>query len=313
MKVTELDKNRLTTYSLRERPSKVEVSNFARELNGRESPGEFIEKLPGFLAAEDLKILISTMVAACRNHRLVMLGMGAHAIKVGLNPLILQLIEKGVVQALALNGAGIIHDFELAYAGHTSEDVAAGISGGNFGMARETGELINHAIRTGAQEGVGLGHAIGRMIWEDGLPHRETSLLAQCYRLQIPATVHVAIGTDIIHMHPAADGGAIGQTTMRDFETFCSLVARLDNGVYLNLGSAVILPEVFLKAISLARNLGHPVANLTTANMDFKHHYRAYENVVKRPTLKDGRGLQLIGHHEIMPLLVAGVLHQLDN
>jgi hypothetical protein len=314
MKKPELDKNRLVTYSLLDRPSKVSVSGFAGELNGRETPEELLGKLPDFLAARELKELVTALVGAYRRQKLVMLGMGAHVIKVGLNPLVLQLIRKGVIQALALNGAGIIHDFELAYAGHTSEDVSAGISGGNFGMARETGELLNRAINAGDQDGLGLGQAVGRMIGEEKLPYRESSLLGECYRLGIPVTVHVAIGTDIIHMHPAADGGAIGRTSMRDFDLFCAQVARLENGVYINLGSAVVLPEVFLKAISLVRNLGHPVTGLTTVNMDFKHHYRAYENVVRRPTLNGGRGLELIGHHEIMfPLLTAGVMSKLNQ
>ncbi len=314
MKKPELDKKNLTTYSLLDRPSKVSVSGFAEELSGRENPGELIGKLPDFLAARQLRELIAILVSAYRQQNLIMLGMGAHVIKVGLNPLVLQLVRKGVIQALALNGAGIIHDFELAYAGHTSEEVSAGISGGNFGMARETGEFLNRAISAGDRDGLGLGQAVGRMIREEELPYRETSLLGECYRLGVPVTVHVAIGTDIIHMHPAADGGAIGRSSMRDFDLFCAQVARLENGVYINLGSAVVLPEVFLKAISLVRNLGHPVANLTTVNMDFKHHYRAYENVVRRPTLNRGRGLELIGHHEIMfPLLTAGIMSELNR
>jgi hypothetical protein len=307
-----LDKSRLSTYSLSSRPSKVNLAGMAQRPTGRESIAEFLDRLPAFLAANDLKELIDIIVTARRRDRLVLLGMGAHAIKVGLTPVILELVEKGIIGGIALNGAGIIHDFELAYAGHTSEEVADGIGAGAFGMARETGEMLNRAISAGAREGLGLGRAVGRMIREEKLPHREFSLLGECYRMEIPVTVHVALGTDIIHMHPEADGAAIGQASLKDFDQFCSLVSRLDNGVYINLGSAVILPEVFLKAISLVRNLGHPVANLTTVNMDFIRHYRASENVVRRPTLDRGRGIQLIGHHEVMfPLLAAGILSRL--
>ncbi len=311
---TTLNKRKLNTYPLASRPSKVSISHFARGLTGKESVADLIDKLPGFLAANDLRNVINAIISAHQKKRPILLGMGAHVIKVGLTPLILQLVEKGVLSGIALNGAGIIHDFELAYAGHTSEEVADGITGGNFGMAQETGELLNRAILLGDREGLGLGAAIGRMIWEEKLPHRELSLLGQCYRMQIPVTVHVAIGTDIIHMHAAADGAAIGRTSFKDFDRFCTLVAQLEGGVYLNLGSAVVLPEVFLKAISLARNLGHQVKDLTTVNMDFNRHYRSFENVVKRPTLGSGRGYQLIGHHEIMfPLLVAGILARLEN
>ncbi|MCD6430806.1 MAG: hypothetical protein J7L57_06275 [Deltaproteobacteria bacterium] len=314
MENIELNKRKLTTYPLASRPSKVSINHFARKLTGEESVAGLLDKLPGFLAADDLKNIINAIISAHRQQRPILLGMGAHVIKVGLTPLILQLVEKGVLSGVALNGAGIIHDFELAYAGHTSEDVADGITGGNFGMAQETGELLNRAILQGDREGLGLGSAVGRMIWEEKLPHREMSLLGQCYRMQIPVTVHVAIGTDIIHMHAAADGAAIGRTSFKDFDRFCALVAQLEDGVYINLGSAVVLPEVFLKAISLVRNLGHQVDNLTTVNMDFNRHYRSFENVVKRPTLGSGQGYQLIGHHEIMfPLLVAGILAQLEN
>ncbi len=314
MKTIKLDKRKLSTYALASRPSKVSVNNFARELTGSESITAFLDKLPGFLAADDLKKIIGAVTFAHRQQRTVLLGLGAHVIKVGLTPLLLQLAEKGIINGFALNGAGIIHDFELALAGHTSEEVADGITGGNFGMAKETGGLINRAILLGDREGLGLGAAVGKMIWDEKLPYREMSLLGQCYRMKIPTTVHVAIGTDIIHMHAAADGAAIGRTSLRDFDSFCALVATLGSGVYINLGSAVILPEVFLKAISLVRNLGHKINDLTTVNLDFNRHYRSFENVVKRPTLGNGRGFQIIGHHEIMfPLLVAGILAQLEE
>ncbi|MBN2808159.1 MAG: deoxyhypusine synthase family protein [Deltaproteobacteria bacterium] len=314
MKNIELDKRKLTTYPLASRPSKVSLDHCARKLNGKESVADLLNKLPGFLAADDLRSVINAIITAHRRQCPILLGMGAHVIKVGLTPLILQLVEKRIISGIALNGAGIIHDFELAYAGHTSEDVTESISAGNFGMAQETGALLNRAILLGDREGLGLGAAVGRMIWEEKLPHREMSLLGQCYRMQVPVTVHVAMGTDIIHMHAAADGAAIGRTSFRDFDRFCNLVAQLEDGVYINLGSAVVLPEVFLKAISLVRNLGHPVQNLTTVNMDFNRHYRSFENVVKRPTLNSGRGYQLIGHHEIMfPLLAAAILARLEE
>ncbi len=314
MENIELDKRKLKTYALASRPSKVSISRFARKLNSKESAASLIDKLPGFLAADDLKKVINAVITAHQSQHPILLGMGAHVIKVGLTPLILQLLEKKILNGIALNGAGIIHDFELAFAGHTSEEVTDGITGGNFGMAQETGELLNRAILLGDREGLGLGTAVGKMIWEEKLPHRESSLLGQCYRMQVPVTVHVAIGTDIIHMHAAADGAAIGRTSFKDFDKFCGLVAQLEDGVYINLGSAVVLPEVFLKAISLVRNLGHQVNNLTTVNMDFKRHYRSFENVVKRPTLGSGQGYQLIGHHEIMfPLLVAGILARLEE
>lgn len=238
--------------------------------------------------------------------------MGAHVIKVGLGPVIIDLMERGVIHALALNGAGIIHDFELAFAGQTSEDVAAALGDGSFGMARETCGFLGEAIHDGAREGLGLGQAVGRRILADRLPHADKSLLAAGARLGIPVTVHVAIGTDIIHMHPQFDPAAAGETSHRDFRTFTGVVATLAHGVYLNVGSAVILPEIFLKALTLARNLGHHVAPLTTVNLDFIRQYRPMTNVVQRPTLEGGRGIGLVGHHEILlPLIAAGVIERL--
>ncbi len=312
MKPAILDKKRLTTYPLAERPSKVSLNSRSGDFDGNESLTGFIDKLPDFLAAAELKELIAILADRHQRGRTILLGMGAHPLKVGLSPLLVELLRRRILSGIALNGAGIIHDFELAYAGHTSEEVAAGLGSGNFGMARETGELLNRTIREGARDGLGLGAAVGRMIWEEKLPNRELSLPAQAWHLGIPLTVHVALGTDIIHMHPAADGAAIGQCSLQDFDTFCGLVASLKEGVYINLGSAVILPEVFLKAVALSRNLGHPLNGLVTVNMDFNRHYRTGENVLRRPTRESGRGIELIGHHEIMfPLLVAGLLGRL--
>jgi len=238
-----------------------------------------------------------------------MLGMGAHAIKVGLTPVIIGLMERGAITSLHLNGAGIIHDFELALIGQTSEDVDKEILTGAFGMAEETGSMINGAIREGSAKGLGIGEAVGGMILSGEFPHKDRSLLAAGARLGVPVTVHVAIGTDIIHMHPSFDGKATGDAAARDFRTFCSLVAGLEGGVYINLGSAVLLPEIFLKAVTLCRNLGHTLRHFTTVNMDFIQHYRPNTNVVRRPTHGGGRGYALTGHHEIMfPLLAAAII-----
>jgi hypothetical protein len=239
--------------------------------------------------------------------------MGAHPLKVGLSPLIVDLLERGLLSAVAMNGAGIIHDFELAFQGATSEDVAEALGDGSFGMARETGEFLNIAIRDGvAQPGVGIGRAVGERIHNAGLPYAHLSVLAACARLGVPACVHVAVGTDIIHMHPQVDGAALGEGSLRDFHLLSSIVAQLEGGVFLNLGSAVILPEVFLKALSLARNLGYTVNTFTTVDLDFVRHYRPMVNVVTRPTLQGGRGFHLTGHHEILfPLLCAAVLEEL--
>jgi hypothetical protein len=235
--------------------------------------------------------------------------MGAHAVKVGLNPVIIDLMKRGIVTGLAMNGAGIIHDAELAMVGHTSEDVAAHLGEGTFGMAEETGKFLNAAIKWGAEEGVGLGRAVGASLVKEGFTFNHYSLLARAFELEIPLTVHVAIGTDIIHFHPSVDGAAIGKTSHMDFRLFAGMVSGLENGVFINLGSAVIMPEVFLKALSLVRNLGHPLKKLTTVNMDFNRHYRPMTNVVQRPTLEGGEGYALVGHHEIMfPLLAAAVI-----
>jgi hypothetical protein len=243
-----------------------------------------------------------------------MLAMGAHAIKVGLNPVIIDLLDRGIINGLAMNGACIIHDAELAMAGKTSEDVASEIGAGRFGMAEETGKFLNEAISEGAEKGLGLGESVGAMLIREDFPFNRHSLLARAYELDIPATVHVAMGTDIIHFHPSADGASIGKASHHDFRIFSSLVSELEGGVFINLGSAVIMPEVFLKALSLVRNLGHKVKDFTTVNMDFIQHYRPMTNVVHRPTLDGGKGFSLTGHHEIMfPLLAAAVIEGLDE
>ncbi|MEW6683984.1 MAG: hypothetical protein AB1451_13885 [Nitrospirota bacterium] len=309
-----LDFSRVKTYSTQSRPSKVRVEDIGRPHRKGQSLASFLDTLPDILAARTLKAVIADIARATRTRRPVIVGMGAHPIKVGLNPILIDLMKRGVVSCLAMNGAGIIHDLELALVGKTSEEVEAGIDDGSFGMARDTAELLNAAISAGAKRGLGMGQAVGDAILRGKFPYKNMSLLATCSRLGIPATVHVAIGTDIIHMHPSADGAAIGATSLEDFKRLTAVVAHLEGGVYLNLGSAVLLPEVFLKAVTIARNLGHRVVNFTTVNMDFTQHYRPVTNVVRRPTQAGGRGYTLTGHHEIMfPLLAAGVIETLER
>jgi len=306
-----IDFSQIKSYSLRGRASKVRIDDFSRPHKKDGSFRDFFAALPNILASNHLKEVTSAIVQARKNKRPVMLGMGAHAIKVGLNPVIIDLMERGIVTSLSINGAGIIHDFELAFVGQTSEDVDKEILSGAFGMAEETGSMLNQAIRSaGKKEGIGA--AVGRMIQKGDFPFKDKSLLATGYRLGIPVTVHVAIGTDIIHMHPSFDGEATGAAAQCDFKTFCSLVADLEDGVYINLGSAVLLPEIFLKAVTLCRNVGVPLQHFTTVNMDFVQHYRPNTNVVRRPTQNGGKGFALTGHHEIMlPLLAAAIIEHI--
>jgi len=300
----------IKTYSIKNRKSKVRVEAFARPPKSGSTIGDFLDGLPDILAAKDLISVASAVVKAHKTGKTVAIGMGAHVIKVGISPLIIALMEAGVVNAVAMNGACVVHDFETAYAGCTSEDVDEVIGSGEFGMAEETGRLVNTAIKKGA--GKGLGRAVGEMIAASRFPYKDKSILAAGARLDIPVTVHVALGTDILHIHPSMDGAATGKASMRDFQTFASVVASLEAGVYINAGSAVILPEVFLKAITLVRNLGHKVEKFTAVNMDFIQHYRPLTNVVRRPTSKGGAGYRLTGHHEIMfPLLYAAIMEGL--
>ena len=304
----------LKTYPLKKRHSKVRVSDFAKPWRRGGSFSLFYRALPDILAVKTLRAVAGAITKAHRKRRPVIVGIGAHVIKVGLAPILVNWMEQGLVTAVAMNGAGIIHDFELALMGHTSEEVDDEIDAGRFGMAEETGSILNEAIVLGHQSGQGLGEAVGCYInrAKARFPNRATSLLATGARLGIPVTVHVAVGTDIIHMHPAADGAAIGGTSLLDFRRLAAVVSQMEGGVYLNIGSAVVLPEVFLKTVSLGRNLGHPLSNITTVNMDFLSHYRPLTNVVRRPTQKGGKGYSLIGHHEIMlPLLVAAVAEEM--
>jgi hypothetical protein len=303
------------TYALASRPSKVEVEAFGRPHLKGASFGAFLDSLPRILAGDTLRALSAAILRARSLGKPILWGVGAHVIKTGLSPLLIDLMERGLVTGLALNGAGIVHDFEIAVAGKTSEEVSDSLGSGDFGMARETGEEINRAIRRGVGRGLGLGAAVGAHLLNRRAPHARLSLLASASRLGLPATVHVAIGTDIVHMHPACDGAAVGRGSHLDFRAFAAEVARLGGGgVYLNVGSAVILPEVFLKAVTLARNLGHKLRDFTTANLDFLQGYRPTVNVVERPTRGVGRGLRLTGHHEILvPLLAAALIEGLTG
>ncbi len=306
--------NKMKTYSILSRASKVQNEALARPLDDGATVGDFLDSLPQILAAKDLRAVIAAVVDAHRRGRPVILAMVAQVIKVGLNPLIIDLMARGIVTALALNGAGIIHDFELAFIGQTSEDVATELEDGRSGMVEETATYLNDAIARAAAHGIGIGQGVGQMILAGDFPHKQYSLLAAAARLHLPATVHVAIGTDMIHMHPGASGPAIGETAMIDFRRYTEVIANLEGGVYFNIGSAVLLPEVFLKALTVARNLGRVVQNFTVVNMDFIQHDRPLMNVVKRPTPHHGQGFSLTGHHEIMfPLLAAGILSALKK
>ncbi len=298
------------TYPLKQRPSKVAVTHLGRVWQPGGRFAEFLQTLPDILGARDFRAVVETIVAARRGGKPVILGMGAHLIKVGLSPLIIDLLERHIITAIAMNGAGPIHDFELSYVGFTSEEVEASLATGEFGMAEETGKLLNEAVTHGIANGWGYGRAVGEKLLHLSPPYLALSLCASAVRLKVPVTVHVAVGTDITHMHPSCDGAAIGEASHTDFRLLTAVVATMGNGgVYLNVGSAVLLPEVFLKAVSVARNLGHPVANFTTVNMDFLQHYRPTQNVVRRPVAAGGAGYALTGHHEILfPLLCAAVI-----
>ena len=307
-----IDLERLRTVSIYDRPGKVDVDAFSVPPRKGMSFREFLDCMPNMLGAGDLMAFSRKIVDARRGGRPFMVGMGAHVIKVGLNPILIELMEQGVITSIAQNGACIIHDFELAACGRTSEDVATALKHGGFGNARETGEFLNGCAREAQRRGIGLGEAVGEAIYQGDFPYKHLSLSYNAFRLAIPLTVHVAIGTDIVHMHPSADGGAIGASTHMDFRRFCSLVAELEGGVFANFGSSVLLPEVFLKALALVRNLGYDVDRIVTANFDFIRQYRPITNVVQRPTQFGGEGFSFTGHHEIMiPLLAAILIEEL--
>lgn len=316
MKYGPIDLSGVKTYPIAERKNKVSIQNdFSGDIQPDMSVSAFLSSLPRQLGAEALLGVIDAVVAAREKGKPVVIAMGAHVIKCGLQPVLKRLIDADVVTAIALNGAGSIHDYEISLIGATSEDVGAVLHCGTFGMAEETGRDINLALKNGVSQGLGYGESVGRFIIDNDNPYREYSLMAACMEKEIPVTVHVAVGTDIIHQHPSADGGVIGQATFTDFRILTSVVSELgEGGVYLNLGSAVLLPEVFLKALSIAQNLGHHVDHFTTANFDMQQHYRPLQNVVKRPTSGKSRGYTVTGHHEIMiPLLAAGILDRLKG
>jgi hypothetical protein len=310
----EFDLSGVTTYPLASRPNKARAEDFARPFEKGAGFSEWLDRLPNVLAAQDLKALVSRMLRAKHEGGGIIWGFGAHVIKTGLSPILIDLMRRGFVSALATNGAGIIHDFEIAIGGATSEDVDETLGPGRFGMAEETGRVLNDAIAQGVKGGLGVGQAVGAYLRGASPGHVSLSLAAAASELDIPLTVHIAIGTDIIHMHPAASGSALGEGSLRDFRYFVANVARLERGVFLNCGSAVVLPEVFLKAVALARNRGRPLTDLTTVNLDFARLYRPQTNVVARPTKGIGVGYSLTGHHELMiPLLAAALIEGEDH
>jgi hypothetical protein len=306
------------TYPLASRKSKVSVRNFATPPGGNTSLTKFLDSLPNILATEDLRNLLSAIQSARKQRKTILWGIGGHVIKVGLGPVLIDLMKRGFVSGIAMNGAALIHDFEIALAGNTSEDVEAGIGEGQFGMAAETGQYINEIAKLSHRIRIGYGEAAGQYLSSGILEvkHADFSVLVAAYKCRIPVTIHLAIGTDIPHMHPAANGAALGDATHHDFRLFCALVEQMHpDGVYLNWGSAVLLPEIFLKAVSVVRNLGVPLRPITTANFDFIQHYRPMQNVVKRPTAPGpssdapaSHGYAITGHHELLLPLVAAAL-----
>lgn len=317
----------LHTYPLASRPSKVSVGQFAKPYRQGESFAEFLDSLPRILAAEDLRSVAHAVIEARARARRILWGMGGHVIKVGLGPVLIDLLRRGFVGGIAMNGSALIHDFEIAMVGGTSEDVDAVLGEGKFGMAEETGRIVNEMSALARRAGIGLGEAAGRMLNDKRThaKHLDQSVLAAAYRAKIPVTVHLAIGADITHIHRTASGENLGAATHRDFKLFCALVRAMQpGGVYLNWGSAVVLPEVFLKAVTVARNLGTPLRPITTANFDFLQHYRPLQNVVRRPTAsaavknaagepEDSRGYAITGHHEILMPLLAAALVEADE
>lgn len=309
-----IDLNKVRAYSLGARRSKVNLKDFAGLGRKGLAFKKFYRALPDILAAKDFRYVVEAIVSAYKKRKPVIFMMGAHVIKCGLNPLIIDLIRKKIITCISLNGAGIIHDFELAFCGKTSEDVGEGLNKGSFGMSKETASYLNKAVKYGDKRGQGVGEAVGEIIGKENLKFKHYSILYNCCKLNVPATVHVAIGTDIIHQHPSADGGSIGRASMQDFRKLTEVVGCLGGGgVIVNIGSAVILPEVFLKAVNLARNLGRPVKNFMAVNFDMMYHYRPYQNIVSRPSLgAKAKGCYIVGHHEIMiPLLYQAVLEKI--
>jgi hypothetical protein len=306
-----IDLTSIETYDLSSRPSKVTMADFAAPVNENDSISEFLGKLPNILAVQSLRRVAANVRRARDLGKPIIWGIGGHVVKTGVSPLIIDLMHRGFVTAIASNGSVLVHDAEIALIGFTSEDVDATLGKGDFGAARETGEILNAAAKAGAQDNIGLGEAMGRELTALSPPNADQSLLCQTYEGTIPFTAHLTIGADIGHFHPSCDGAALGATSHTDFRLFCSIVKEMnEGGVYLNYGSAVVMPEIFLKAITVVRNLGHQLSDITTANFDFVQKYRPMTNVVHRPTANGaGEGFSITGHHELtLPLLAAQII-----
>jgi hypothetical protein len=310
----EIDISKVRTRSIHDRESKVHVESFASAPTPGGGVLGLLESMPRILAGNDIRTVVNGIVKAKRSGRPVIVGIGGHVIKCGLGPVIADLIERGVVTTVAMNGAVAIHDTEIALFGHTSEDVYPALQDGSFGMTAETADFINSAVSRAASEGLGLGESIGKALIESNAPHQSASILASTAQAGIPATVHVALGTDVVHMHPSADGAAWGEATMRDFRILVAALSEISGGALLNVGSAVVLPEVVLKAFSILKNQGHELHNFMTANLDFLRQYRSNEQIVARASAVGGKGAALTGHHEILlPLIAACVIETLEQ
>ncbi|KAF0247703.1 MAG: hypothetical protein FD167_2894 [bacterium] len=313
-RLSPIDLSKTQSYSLQERPSKVTVRDFASSYKANSSFNSWLESLPNILAAKDLRNIAQAIVNAQQKNCGVIIGLGGHVVKCGLAPVLIDLMKRGFVTGLAMNGSAAIHDFEIALVGFTSEDVDASLGKGDFGMAEETGQFINQAALLAVEENIGFGEALGKKLARLNPTNANVSLICAAYQEKIPLTIHLAIGTDIVHMHKTADGATLGAATHHDFRLFCSLVTELSGGgVYLNLGSAVLMPEVFLKAVTVVRNLGLPLEDFTTANLDFIQHYRPLTNVVKRPVVGVGKGYAITGHHELLIPLLAAAIVEMSN
>jgi hypothetical protein len=295
----------LRTYELQSRPSKVFATDLGRPVEPDTPIGEWFDSLPKQLAATELRKVRDHMLRVHRVGGMVAVAIGGHVIKTGCGPYLIDLIRRGVIRSISMNGSAAIHDFELAFAGKTSEDVAAQLHSGNFGMARETADAFAISAQEGSRNDLGLGYALGRYIDQLGCDYPDASLVLAAYRSGIPCTVHVALGTDIVHMHPHVSGAALGEASMLDFRILCTVVSKLGRGVWINLGSAVVMPEVFLKAVAVVRNFGCDLDGLVTVNFDKESKYRTGMNVLRRP---GSEGIEVLGHHELLlPLLHAAV------
>ena len=306
-----IDLSKISTYELASRPSKVTIDDFAQPPSENDSVRDFLAKLPNILAVQSLRELAERVRRARDLGKPIIWGFGGHVVKTGLAPILIDLMDRGFVTALAGNGSILVHDSEIARVGFTSEDVDATLGKGDFGAARETGDLLNNAARAAQEQGIGLGEAMCNALVALSPPNADKSLLCAAHDRDIPVTAHLAIGADIGHFHPGADGAALGAASHTDFRLMCSLVREMNGGgVYINYGSAVVMPEVFLKAVTVVRNLGHELTDITTANFDFIQQYRPLTNVVRRPTENGaGRGFSIIGHHELtLPLFAAQLI-----